>query len=292
MRTDAVLRETCWTSIAVVAVLIPALVVLWGMPGDTADLWAWTIKPDLTPILMGSGYGAGAYFFTRVALARAWHTVSAGVLSAAFFATVMLLVTLLHWDRFNGGDAPFSAAFAFYGWVVVYVAAPPVVGALWLRNRRTDPGPAGHGGPLVAASVRLAARVLAALLGATALVLLLWPSVAVEHGPWALTPLTARTVAGFTAQVAFGALLVSLDARWSAWRILVQTFLVASALLLVGVARAWHDLETGRASAWAFVVGLTALAAVILWLYVAYERRLRSGRAAEHPRAATAPFPP
>lgn len=109
---------------------------------------------------------------------------------------------------------------------------------------------------------------------------LLWPSIAVDHGPWALTPLTTRVVAAFTAQVAFGALLVSLDERWSSWRVLLQTFLVATALLLVGVARAWGDLETDRASAWIFLAGLTGLAVAILVLY----RRLES--------LATPPAPP
>jgi hypothetical protein len=44
----------------VFAILVPALVILWGMPDRTADAWAWTIEPDLTPIFLGAGYGAGA----------------------------------------------------------------------------------------------------------------------------------------------------------------------------------------------------------------------------------------
>jgi peptidoglycan/LPS O-acetylase OafA/YrhL len=272
-RDDSILRETRWASGVVVAILVPALVVLWGMPGDTEDLWAWTIKPELTPIFMGSGYGAGAYFFTRVALAQRWHAVAAGVLSAAFVAAIMLVVTVIHWDRLNHGDAPFWAAVAFYGWVVVYIAAPALVGALWLRNQRTDTRRPEPGDQFVTPGVRRVAQVISATLGAAALTFLLWPSVAVEHGPWALTPLTARVVASFTAQVAFGALLVSLDARWSSWRVLLQTCLVATALLLVGVARAWGDLETDCVSAWIFLGGLVGLALAILMLYRRMETR-------------------
>jgi len=221
---------------------------------------------------MGAGYGAGAYFFTRAALAPRWHAVSAGVLSAAFFAAVMLVVTLLHWDRFNHGDAPFWAAFTFYAWVVIYIAAPFVVGGLWLRNQRTDPRRPEPGDPLVTPVVRRVAQVIAAVLGVTALVLLLRPSLAVDHGPWALTPLTARVVAAFTSQVAFGTLLLSIDERWGSWRVLLQTFLVATALLLVGVARAWGDLERGRASTWIFLAGLAGMAVAILVLYRRMER--------------------
>ena len=54
--------------------------------------------------------------------------------------------------------APFWAAFAFYGWVIVYGAAPFVVGGLWLRNQRTDPKRPEPGEPIVSAGVRLAAR--------------------------------------------------------------------------------------------------------------------------------------
>jgi len=64
-RDDAALPAMRIVALVVVAVLLPALVILWGLPGETADLWAWTIKPDLTPIFMGAGYGAGAYFFIR-----------------------------------------------------------------------------------------------------------------------------------------------------------------------------------------------------------------------------------
>ena len=266
-RDDSIFRETRWLSWIVVAVLLPAVVVLWGFPGHTEDFWSWPIAPDLSQIFMGAGYGAGAYFFTRAALASRWHTVSAGVLSAAFFAAVIVVVTIVHWDRFNHGDAPFWAAFAFYAWVIVYGAAPFVVGGLWLRNNRTDPHRPEPGETLVGPEVRLAARAVSIVLGVTALVLLIRPSIAVEHGPWALTPATTRALAAYMAQVACGALLVSLDERWSSWRLLLQTFLVATGLLLVGLIRAWGELETDRAAAWIFLGGLATLAVAILWLY-------------------------
>jgi hypothetical protein len=53
-RNDAILPATRWVSRAVVAVLIPAFVILWWLPTDTADDWAWTIRPRMTPIFMGS----------------------------------------------------------------------------------------------------------------------------------------------------------------------------------------------------------------------------------------------
>ena len=142
-----VLPLTRWASWIIVAILIPALVVLWGLPGRTADLWAWPIEPDMTAIFMGSGYGAGAYFFARAATARQWPAVSVGVLSAAAFAALMLVVTLVHFDGFNQGDAPVLAALAFYGWVGVYVVSPVAVGWIWWRNTRAAAAGGGGGGP-------------------------------------------------------------------------------------------------------------------------------------------------
>jgi hypothetical protein len=271
---DQVLPEVRWASWIIVAILIPALIVLWGLPDRTADLWAWTFKPDMTAIFMGSCYAAGAYFFTRVATARQWHTVSAGVLAAALFAALMLVVTLIHYDRFNHGDAPFLAAVAFYGWVVVYIAAPPLVGWLWLRSQRLDTRARAPDDPVVPRAAILVARGVGACAVVGAAVFLVSPSTAIDVWPWTLTPLTARVLACFTAQVGIGALLLSLDDRWSAWWVLLQTFLVATVLLLIGSARAWSDFDHGKPSTWVFLGGLVGLAVAVLALY----RRTRPAR--------------
>ncbi|HEU0316646.1 MAG TPA: hypothetical protein VFR49_04910, partial [Solirubrobacteraceae bacterium] len=165
-RDDRILGATKWAALVVVVVLVPSLVILWGFPGRTADLWAWTIKPDLTPIFMGAGYGAGAYFFARVYLGSSWHAGAAGVLGAAVFAGLMLVTTIIHYDKFNHGDAPILAAVAFCLWVIVYIVSPFVVGALWYLNQRTDPGVPEPRDAVVPPAVRLAAR--AGALGALA----------------------------------------------------------------------------------------------------------------------------
>jgi hypothetical protein len=278
-RDDAVLPAMRVAALVVVAVLLPALVILWGLPGKTADLWAWTIKPDLTPIFMGAGYGAGAYFFTRVYLTKRWHEVSVGVISAAAFALLMLITTALHFEKFNQGkahdglpDPPALATLAYYGWTIVYILSPWIVAWLWWRNQQRDPREPEPGESLVPANVRLVARVIAigALLGAA--VMLLSPSTAIEHWGWNLTPLTARVLGCFTAQVGTGFLLLSFDARWSSWRVLVQTFLLAVALLLVGAVRAWDAFDDGAFMTWAYLAGLVGGALALLALYRLCER--------------------
>jgi hypothetical protein len=275
-RDDRLLPETRWAALVVFIILVPAVIVLWGTPGETADRWAWTIEPDLTPIFLGAGYGAGAYFFWRTFRAPRWHPSSAGVLGAAVFAALMLIATLIHWDRFNHGDAPFLAAFAFWGWTIVYIIAPLVVFALWWRNRATDPREPAPGEPLMSGAVLLAARAFAVVALVAATIFFLSPTTAIDVWPWELTPLTARVLASFTAQVGVGALVLSFDHRWSTWRLIVQTFFVATVLLLVGAARGWGDFDKDDFMTYMYIGGLVAADLALLILYVRAERQARA----------------
>ena len=283
VRDDAVTPAMRVTAAVVIAVLVPALIILWGMPTRTDELWAWTIAAPLTPIFMGAGYGAGAYFFLRVFRAPRWHEVYVGVISAAAFALLMLITTILHYDKFNQGkahdglpDPPTLATLAFYGWTGVYILSPFVVGYLWWRNQQRDPRTPEPGAQLVPGNVRLVTRVIAigALLAGAAV--LLDPTIAVENWGWTLTPLTARVLACFTCQVGIGFLLLSLDPRWSAWRVLVQTFLLAVSLLLVGAIRQWDTFGDDSVMQWGYVLGLAAGAVALLALYLSMERPARS----------------
>ena len=253
-----------WSSLII---LIPALVFLWGFPGRTADLWAWAIKPEMTPTFMGAGYGAGAFFFFHAFAPSAGIPPPRECSSAAIFATLMLVATLIHWDRFNHGHAPFLAAAVFYGWVAVYILAPVAVGALWFLNQRRDPRRAQPGDPVISQRVRTVALVFGSRRSAPGIVFFVSPDTAIDGWPWKLTPLTARVLASFTVQVGTGALLLSLDPRWSSWRVLLETFLVATALLLIGAIRAWSDFDHADPATWVFVGGLAGAAAAVLVLF-------------------------
>lgn len=230
----------------------------------------------MTAIFMGSAYAAGCYLFVRAASQRRWHAIRAAVLPSAIFAALGLTTTLLHWDRFNHGDAPLLGAVAFYGWVGVYGVTPPLLAVAWLRNRRTDPGKPE---PDDLASPRTA-RWLAGLVAVIALLstalLLLWPAAMIEVWPWRLTPLTARILGCFGAQLGVAAAILALESRWSTWRLPVQAFLVGSALVLVGLMRAWRDLDWTNPVAWALVVGLTVTALALTGLHWSLEGRRRS----------------
>ena len=66
----------------------------------------------------------------------------------------------------------------------------------------------------------------------------------IEHWPWLLTPLTAQTLGGWFALPGVTALMMGLDGRWSAIRITLESQLIGLALILLGTARAWEDIDT------------------------------------------------
>ena len=74
-------------------------------------------------------------------------------------------------------------------------------------------------------------------------------------------------LASLTVQVGVGALVLSRDPRWSAWRLIVQTFFVATALLLIGAIRAFGDFDTSNPMTWLYLGGLLGTAGALALLH-------------------------
>ena len=193
MRDDRLFRSTRILGIVIVPFLLVAFGLLYFFPDGTGDWFAWTIKPELTPLIMGAGYIAGAYFFMRVALETRWHRVHVGFLPVTAFTLFMAIGTFNHLDRFE------TQHVAFWIWVGLYVITPVLVPLAWWRNRATDPGTPEPGEPPLPRHVRTALFVVGAGQSLVALVLLLSPSTMIDNWPWLLTPLTAQTLGGWFA---------------------------------------------------------------------------------------------
>src|SRR3954451_21550756 len=88
-RDDVVLPATRALSAFIVPFLVVAFVVLYGFPDETGRLFAWTIKPSMTPMMLGAVYLGGAYFFVEAFRATEWHTVKAGFVAVGTFASLM-----------------------------------------------------------------------------------------------------------------------------------------------------------------------------------------------------------
>src|SRR4051794_2550473 len=272
MRDDRVFRSTQILGIVIVPFLLVAFVLLYCFPDDTRHWFAWNVQPTITPLVMGAGYIAGAYFFVRVARERLWHRIQVGFLPVTAFTVFMAIGTFAHLDRFD------TQPVAFWIWVALYVPTPVLVPVAWWRNRRTDPRTPEPGEPPLPKHVRTTFLVVGGGQSVVALVLLLFPSTMIEHWPWLLTPLTAQTLGGWFALPGVTALMMGLDGRWSAIRITLESQLIGLALILLGTARAWEDIDTANALAFVFVTGISVLFAALLTLRIHMEVASRHGR--------------
>ena len=256
-------------------ILVAAGVILYGFPDDTAELWAWPINPPLTALAIGGGYLSGAVFFARALRADRWHTMALGLPAATVLTTLLLVATILHWQLFNHDHV------AFWAWLVVYLVTPVLLPALWLFNRRRDPGPGTPPGPVVPGW----ARTLVAAAGAgqlvVALIFFVRPSLAERYWPWPLSPLTARTLSAFLAFIAVLLLGFAIERRWTALRLLVDSAALGLALVGVGVVRAYGDLTASTPGRIAFLV---VLAGYVLGLIAI---RLTVRDPTRHDRSAT-----
>jgi hypothetical protein len=264
-RSDRVHASTRALAAGIVPFLVLAFVVLAPRPTDTRRLFAWEIKPTLSPMVLGSVYLGGAYFFIRVVRATRWHTVAGGFVPVGTFATLMGVTTILHWDRFLHGNA------AFWLWAVLYFTTPLLVFAVFFRNQREYDSGADSSGRI--GSVAAGAFVLVGVTSmAMCLFLYLFPARAVAVWPWQLTPLTARMLGAIFALGVAG-IGAWWERRWSAMRILLQVAGFMLVLILIAAARAHTEFDTSNPLTWLFLVGFVLTTAALVVLYVRMESR-------------------
>ena len=279
-RDDRVLKQTRVLGAFIVPFLLVAFALLYFFPGQTKDYFAWEIHPDMTPMIMGAGYIAGAYFFARVVMEKQFHRIHVGFLPVTSFTIFMAIASFSHLDRFLQDHV------AFWIWMGLYVTTPILVPLAWLANRRTDPGTPEPGESRLPSAVRGLLLGVGAVQTIVALVLLLSPSTMIEHWPWLLTPLTAQTLGGWFALPGITAIMMGLDGRPSAIHITLQSQAIGLALILLATARDWGSFDTSNGLTYVFVVGLGGLLLGLLALEL-YIRRLpvaQDGAAAAAPR--------
>jgi hypothetical protein len=267
---DRLLAPTLWTARLIVPVLVTAWVILFLFPGDTAALWAWTVGPPVTAAVMGAGYLAGAYFFARVAGIGRWHRVGWGFVATTVFTTLLLLATLLHWDRFNHSHV------SFWAWLGLYVVTPPLLPVLFARNRRHDPGRPDPGDVRVPRPLRVAVASAGAVQLGFALVLFIRPTAVIDHWAWPLTPLTARTLSAFVAFLAVQWLCLLFDDRWSSFAVPMQTVTLGLVLVAAGAVLQRSDLTGPTAAVRAFQLSIGTAIVLVVALQVAMGRRRRA----------------
>jgi hypothetical protein len=229
------------------------LLSLGRFPEDTAEKFAWPIEPTVMATALGAFYVSLTPVLVLALLARRWQNIRVIVLPAFVFTTVELLATLVHWDRFSVGTAPFTA------WLISYVVPPPVflAGYLWHQHRGRPAPPAD---PLPG-WLRRTFLGIGALLSLEAVVAFVHPHWLMDSFPWALTPLTARVLSGWL--LLTGTLLLSIAREDDRTRArLASPFLVlALPALVVQVLRYRDQVDAGSPRLWTGLVLFAVLAA-------------------------------
>jgi membrane protein CcdC involved in cytochrome C biogenesis len=173
--------------------------------------WSWTIAPPLTAATLGAFYWAAFVLILSAARSRSWAAARPAVYPVAVIALLLLVITLIHLDRFD-----LDSLFGVF-WVVAYVLVPLLLAwalADQLSGRdeeeRGARRPSG-GVRRLPIALRRALIVEGAVMVAAGVLLLIAPGAADEVWPWALSPLTSRAIGSFLFGIGVAALIAVRD---------------------------------------------------------------------------------
>jgi hypothetical protein len=247
---------------------------LFLAPASAGESFAWTIRVAPTAAFIGAGYLAGAALGLALVLRDGSWPRSRIVLVTAFtLVTTNLIATLRFADDFHLASGSARQVATAWIWLVVYVALPPAVLAVFVAHERRG----GRATWVVEAplrtTVKIAFAATAIVLGVVGLWLFLVPEGALaQRWPWHLTPVSAAIVGTWplTFAVTFAWALVERD--WRRVRIAVVPGIAIAACDLFSAARLSGDLTGSTTSIVLYVAGLLALMAVLAGAAVVQRR--------------------
>lgn len=167
---------------------IPAFFVLTLVPGRTADLFVWTVRPDASARLLAAMYGNAAILVLMTLGRKAWSEMRVAFVVFTLFSWAATLVTFLHLDPFLTHPHYF-----FVYWLVNYFFLFLVTPVVFVIEERT------HGGRLTVTEplprgVRAAAILAALTCLFTGASMLVGRGFVNDLWPWPMTPLVASVI--------------------------------------------------------------------------------------------------
>lgn len=250
-------RVRRWFEIDVI-VLAAAGVQCFVLASSTDRWFAWTVSPPISAAVLGAGYFGSIVMVFEARRAARWVDARVVILSTLLFASLTLVVTLLHLDKFHLDAGDTSARAAAIAWLVVYVVVPPFV--LWLVvQQRRAPGaePARESALVLARSVRLLLVVEGCLLVALGVVLFGGAKRA-EFWPWRLTDLTSRAISAWLIALGAMLLLCAWERELARTRYALHSVGAAALLWIIAVLRFRDSVH------WEFVGAMTIAAPAVL----------------------------
>ena len=267
MKDDLIRPVTRIVAVLVVPFLWLAFLILFFIPDQTGERFAWLIKPHMTSLYIGAGYLGGSWLFINAIFGKRCHRIQGGFLAITTFTWFMLLATILHWDRFSHGRL------GFYVWLILYIVTPFLVPALWVNNRRADDGQPEEGDLVNPSAFRWATLLFGTVAVVSALAGFLHPDFFIRIWPWTLSPLTARVMAGWVSLLGVGAFSMAADSRWSAWRVPMESIMIWHALVLVAFFVNSSDFTAGLLNWYTISIAMMFLALAGYYLFMTMRTR-------------------
>jgi len=267
MKNDNILLVTRLAETFIAFFSSVAFVILFFFPDHTDKLFAWPVKPHMSSLYIGAGYVGGVWLHVPAAFGKRWHRVHAGFPAIAVFTMFMLAATLLHLDRFSLGTPIFNF------WLVFYIIAPFLVTALWIYNKRTDPGLPEESDVVVSATARLVTRLAGTVVLVFVAIGFFSPEIYIRIWPWTLTALTARVMAGWFSVIGIGALVLAADSRWTSWRVFLGSTFFGHSLVLVGAVMNPADFKASIFNWFTFAIAIMLTTIVVFYVRMEGQRR-------------------
>jgi hypothetical protein len=252
------LRRMLLVASALVAI---AGVQLFVLTEQTARYFAWTVGPPLTAAFLGAAYWASGLLELLAARERLWARARIAVPAVLTFTALTLLATLLHRDRFHFASPAALTRAAAWVWLAVYLAVPPLLGALLLRQLRA-PGETPHRERPLPTGILVALAVQAGTLLGFGLTLSVAPRATAPLWPWALTPLTGRAVGAWLLGLGVAAAQACAEDDWGRIGAAMRSYTLLAVLELVALARYPHAIDWAAPGGWLYLAFLVSILAV------------------------------
>ena len=260
-RTLPGMRALLMVFCALTALAVAALFIL---SDNTAETFAWTIKPSITAAFLGAGYAAG---FVLVALSLrdpVWAHNRVPVLTIFVFVALTLVATLVHINKMHFDDdfgaLSFLAKAAAWFWLAVYVFVPVAMLVALFRQERADGDdpPPVHPVP---GPLRIALGLESAVLLTVGMMMFVDPTMAPRVWPWELTPFTARVIASWLVAFGLATALAAVAGDLERLRTATVAYTTFGVLVLVTVARFTGNFDWDDPPTWTFLVVTVAMTA-------------------------------
>ena len=218
---------------------LPAFILLMAAPGNTDDLFVWTVVPEASARLLGVMYGNALLLVALGLMQRDWAHARVTLVLIAFFSVAATLVTLFNLDPFL--DHPWThLTYWLSMYVILFFAAP----AVFIYEERRQGGRLAVESPLPEVA-RIAGGLCVLVLGAAGVALLVDPGFVSDLWPWELTPLVGRIVGVWLTALALAFAWALWDGdRERTWPIFVQGLATGPLLALVPLLHT-DDLKEG-----------------------------------------------